>query len=106
MFDPLAEGFKALGPWPIVQFAAALVLVYAGIKLIMRGEKDKKPANGNNGNGQPSWTLYGPAHDAMGAVHEMNEQSRNMVRLLERIEENLAACKITLELIRNESRLR
>lgn len=104
MFDLLTKVFEALAPWPVVQIVAALLIGYVGLRAIQRGEKDKKP-NGN-GNGQPTWSLYGPVHDVMGAIHEMNEQSRAQVDLLQRIDAGLQDCKVTLELIRNESRLR
>lgn len=105
MYDLLVRVFEALGPWPVVQFAAAGLFLYVGLRAIQRGEKDKKP-NVINGNGLPPWTQYGPVHDVMHAVHEMNEQSRKQIDLLERLDHGLQACKITLELIRNESKLR
>ena len=103
MFEAINKLYEALGPWPVLQFGAFILMVAAGYKAIQRGEKDKKPSNGN---GHPSWTMYGPAHDAMGAVHEIAEQSRRQVDLLERIDHGIQASKTTLELIRNESRLR
>lgn len=112
MSEILTDAFKALGSWPIVQGAAALLVLYVGLSAIRRGERDRKPS-GSNGNGQPNWSLYGPVHDAMGAVHEMNEQSRRHVDLLSRCEEHLRQIAETtrgntaiLEMIRNESRLR
>jgi hypothetical protein len=106
MFELLTKVFESLGPWPIVQFAAAALIFYVGLRAIQRGEKDKKPNGGNTNGGQPSWTMYGPVHDAIGAIHEMNEQSRKQVDLLERIEAGVQASKSAIEMIRNESRLR
>lgn len=105
MYELLTKVFEALGPWPIVQFAAALLIGIFGLRAMSRGDRDRKPSTGNS-NGQPTWSLYGPVHDAMGAVHEMNEQSRKQIDILDRIDTGVQACKTTLELIRNESRLR
>lgn len=106
MFELLAKVFDALGPWPIVQFAAAGLVLYVGLRAIQRGEKDKKTTNGTTTGHQPSWAMYGPAHEAMSAIHEMNEQSRKQIDLLERIDAGVQASKVALEMIRNESRLR
>ncbi len=100
MFDTLSEAYKALGPWPILQFAAAVLMGVVGYKAIQRGEKDRKPDSA------PPWALYGPVHEVMQAVHDMSEQGRKQVDLLERIDTGIQAMKITIELIRNESRLR
>lgn len=109
MYEFLIKIYESLGAWPQVQFAVLVVGAYVGIKFILRGERDKDvraPSPVLSENGSPKWTMYGPVHDAMSAVHEMNEQSRKQIDLLERIDETLLACKVVLELIRNESRLR
>lgn len=110
MFEFLAEAFKALSAYPIIQGAIALLVLLVGIHVMRRGESDRKNGNnGSNGNGAPAipgWAMMGPIADAISAIHEMNEQSRAQVKLLERIEEAQQANKVTLEMIRNESRLR
>jgi hypothetical protein len=78
-----AEALKSLGAFPVIQAAVAIVVIGVSVWAVFRGSREKKPVNGN---GTPSWTLYGPVHDAMGAVHEMNEQSRETNRILGRIE--------------------
>jgi ABC-type nickel/cobalt efflux system permease component RcnA len=80
------EALKALGAFPLVQAAVALLVIFAGIWMVFRGSREKKPANGN---GTPQWTLYGPVHEVMGAVHQMNEQSREANKTLGRIEESV-----------------
>lgn len=107
------EALKSLGAFPVVQAAVAILVILAGVWMVFRGGRDtKKPGNGSS-NGVPSWALYGPVHDAMGAIHDIAEQSRKQTDLLKRIERHCAeSVKEThnntavLELIRNESRLR
>lgn len=72
---------KSLGAFPVVQAAVALLVILAGIYLVFRGNRDKKPANG-----VPAWTLYGPVADVMKSIHEMTEQSREGNKTLGRIE--------------------
>lgn len=106
MFD--SETVKALGQWPILQFAAVVITMIAGIYAIRRGEKDRKPEQPI-----PQWMMMGPMHDMMEAVHNMAEQGRQQTDLLRRIDDHMADIlrqaemnKSTLEAIRNESRLR
>jgi hypothetical protein len=79
------EALKSLGAFPVVQAAVAIVVILAGVWMVFRGSRDKKPAM----NGAPAWALYGPAHEVMVAIHEMNEQSRELNRILARVEEML-----------------
>jgi hypothetical protein len=102
------DAFKVLGQWPIIQAAVALVVIFAGIYLMRRGEKDKKPPELI-----PQWLMMGPLHDMMGAVHDVAEESRRTNDLLRENKELLSDAlqearntRQTLELIRNESRLR
>lgn len=106
MFEFLAEAFKALSAYPIIQGAIALLVLLVGVHVMRRGENDRKNGNGNGAPAIPGWVMMGPIADAISAIHEMNEQSRAQVKLLERIEEAQQANKVTLEMIRNESRLR
>jgi hypothetical protein len=115
----LEKAFESLGAFPLIQASVALLILMAGYILIPRGEKDGKQAQRDAGI-IPQFLMMGPAHDAIGAIHEMNEQSRQhialmsqMVRLLEDIAESNhdlinEAHRGTgvLEAIRNESRLR
>lgn len=112
MFELLAESLKALAAYPPLAALAGLsIIIGAGIWLFLRGERNRK----TNGNGQsvPTWTLYGPAHDAIGAIHDIAEQSRRQTDLLVRIEDHQRQIAETtrnnaaiMEMIRNESRLR
>lgn len=81
MFE--SKALEALGAFPIVQAAVAILVVLAGIYLMRRGEKDKKPSSIEP---VPQWLMMGPAHDAIGAVHDIAEQGRVQIHILERIE--------------------
>lgn len=105
MFEFLADLLKSLAGYPpLAALAGFAIIIGGGVWLLLRGERDRK----SNGNGQtlPAWTLYGPAHDTMGAIHDIAEQSRRQTDLLERIDAGIQGCKAALEMIRNESRLR
>lgn len=106
MFE--SEALKSLGAFPIVQGAVAFVVVFAGLWLMRRGEKDKKPEQPI-----PQWLMMGPLHDMMQSVHEVAEQGRRSNDLLREIKDiagdqlrQSEMNKATLEAIRNESRLR
>jgi hypothetical protein len=78
-----SEALKALAPFPLVEAAAAICILGLGGLAIFMGLRDKKPVNGS---AAPPWSLYGPAADAMKAIHEMTEQSREGNKTLLRIE--------------------
>ncbi|WP_438278061.1 hypothetical protein [Nitrobacter sp.] len=97
-----SKAFDALGPYPLVQGAVALLIVLGGVYLIFRANKDR----GASREQIPPWLMMGPLHDMMQAVHDMAEESRRATELLKESRDALIACKAALELIRNESRLR
>jgi hypothetical protein len=115
----LEKAFESLGAFPLIQASVALLILMAGYILIPRGEKDGKQAQRDNGV-IPQYLMMGPAHDAIGAIHEMNEQSRQhlaamaqMIDLLRHIADtsrdlahDARQNTAILEMIRNESRLR
>ena len=103
------EALKSLGAFPLIQLAFAILIVGGGVYAAMRGTRDK------NGSPPaiPQWLMMGPAHDAMRSVHEIAEQGRVIIHVLERIENEAKTIAKEqreqtqlLELIRNESRLR
>lgn len=103
-----AEAFKALGSFPLVQAAVALLIILGAIYAVFRGTKEKAAPVSANGNGIPQWTMMGPVHDAIGAVHDLAEQSRATNHILDRIETEAKAIAkeqreqtILLEDIRN-----
>lgn len=76
------DAFKALGQWPIIQAAVALVVIFAGLWLMRRGERDKKPPDP-----MPQWLMMGPLHDMMMSVHEVAEETRRTNDLLRDIKD-------------------
>lgn len=84
---PLDRIFEALGPWPIVQFAAAALIIFFVLKAMGRGEKDRK-ANGN-GEGTPRWFAneqqLGVMRDIKETLHEIKHEARHQSQLLEQI---------------------
>jgi hypothetical protein len=78
-----SEALKALAPFPYVEAAVAILILAIGGLGILKALREKKPTNSN---GAPAWSLYGPAADAMKAIHEMTEQSRVGNSTMSRIE--------------------
>jgi hypothetical protein len=106
MFE--SEALKSLGPWPLVQAAVAIVIIFAAAYAWRRGEKDKRTPDVI-----PQWLMMGPLHDMMGAVHDVAEETRRTNDLLREVKEALGDVlretqnsRNALEMIRNESRLR
>ncbi len=85
MSDPLTEtvgkAFDALGPWPIVQFAAACLIVYCVLHAMGKGEKDRR-ANGNNDAGTPRWFA---SEQMLEVLREIRHELRHQTQLLEQI---------------------
>lgn len=96
------KAFGALGQFPIIQAAVAIMILLGGVYMIFKASKDK----GRAPDPMPQWLMMGPLHDMMEAVHDIAEESRRANDLLKECRDALLACKSALELIRNESRLR
>lgn len=96
------KAFGALGQFPIIQAAVAILILFGGVYMAFRASRDK----GRVPDPMPQWILMGPLHDMMEAVHDIAEESRRANDLLKECKDALLACKSVLELIRNESRLR
>lgn len=102
--DGIAKpALDAVSAFPFIQVALAVLIVLAGVYIMTRGSRDSavKPPELI-----PQWQLMGPFHDMMQSVHEVAEETRRTNDLLERVDQSLMACKVALELIRDESRLR
>lgn len=99
------KAFAALGAYPIIQSAVAITILLGALYLVVRATRDKPPPLPPH-EPVPQWLMIGPMHDMIGAVHDVAEQSRRTNDLLERVDQSLMACKVALELIRDESRLR
>lgn len=105
-----AEALKSLGAFPLIQAAVAILVIIAGIWIVTRAGREKKADGAAL---VPPWLMMGPAHDVMGAIHDLAEQSRGTNHILSRMEDLLKTIAKEqreqtqlLEMIRNESRLR
>jgi hypothetical protein len=92
------KAFGALGQFPIIQAAVAILILLGGVYLIFRASKDKAAPREQI----PQWLMMGPLHDMMAAVHDLAEESRRSNDLLRECKDALLACKTALELMRNE----
>lgn len=102
--------FDAFSAFPIIQVVVSAMILLAGVYVMTRGSRDNatKPPELI-----PQWILIGPLHDMMQSVHEVAEEARRTNDLLREINDAMGdilrenqSARQTLELIRNESRLR
>jgi len=106
------KAFAALGAYPIVQSAVAITILLGALYLVIRATRDKAPPLPPH-EPVPQWLMIGPMHDMIGAVHDVAEQSRRTNDLLREVKDVMSDAvretqhaRQTLELIRNESRMR
>ena len=104
------SAFDSFNAFPIIQVAVAAAVFYAIWAAATRGSRDNaaKPPELI-----PQWILIGPLHDMMGAVHDVAEETRRTNDLLREFRDlqndilrELQHARQTLEMIRNESRMR
>lgn len=104
------SAFDSFNAFPIIQVAVAAAVFYAIWAAATRGSRDNasKPPELI-----PQWLMIGPLHDMMQSVHEVAEEARRTNDLLKDSNDILSdvltefrTARQTLELIRNESRLR
>lgn len=104
------SAFDSFNAFPIIQVAVAAAVFYAIWAAATRGSRDSasKPPELI-----PQWLMIGPLHDMMQSVHEVAEEARRTNDLLKDSNDILGdvltefrTARQTLELIRNESRLR
>lgn len=100
----------AANAFPIIQVALSILIVIGGLYFITRGQRDNanKPPELI-----PQWLMIGPLHDMMQSVHEVAEEARRTNDLLREINDAMGdilrenqSARQTLEMIRNESRMR
>jgi hypothetical protein len=106
------KAFAALSAYPIVQSAVAIAILLGAFYLVIRATRDKPPPLPPH-EPVPQWIMMGPLHDMMGAVHDVAEQNRRTNDLLKEIKDGqgdmlreFQTARQTLEMIRNESRMR
>ena len=103
------QAFDSFNAFPIIQFAVAAAVFYAIWAAATRGNRD----SASKPEAVPQWIMIGPMHDMMQSVHEVAEEARRTNDLLREFKDlqsdilrELQISRQTLELIRNESRLR
>jgi len=106
------KAFAALGAYPIIQSAVAITILLGALYLVVRATRDKPPPLPPH-EPVPQWIMMGPMHDMMQSVHEVAEEARRTNDLLREVKDLLGDnvretqhARQTLELIRNESRMR
>lgn len=99
------KAFAALGAYPIIQSAVALLILLGALYLVIRATRDRPPPLPPH-EPVPQWLLIAPMHDLIEDAADIADHMRQQTKLLEKIEASLMACKVSLELIRDESRLR
>lgn len=104
------SAFDSFNAFPIIQVAVAAAVFYAIWAAATRGSRDSaaKPPELI-----PQWLMIGPLHDMMQSVHEVAEEARRTNDLLREINDAMGdilrenqSARQTLEMIRNESRMR
>jgi hypothetical protein len=80
----ITEAAKGLQQWPVVEGFFIIVIAFLGLLTYRRGEKDRK-SMGPAAIEIPLFLLSGPLADAIGAVHDISEQSRVQNELLRQL---------------------
>jgi hypothetical protein len=108
----MEEAVKALAPWPVLQgVVIGLIVAAVGFWAMRRGLQENKRRETATGEALAvRLELADDERKAQWKAHEqldhLHENSFKIVRLLEQLVEATQASKATLEMIRNESRLR
>lgn len=103
MYELLAKLLDSLKGYPLVEAAAAVIVILGGLRAIRWGERDRHEAQGAAPEHIPNWLLYGPVADligimrqqltdrqlAMAVQQETNEKLEEILELLRRNERHL-----------------
>lgn len=98
----LNDALKALSQWPIVQGFFVIVITFLGIIAYRRGERDRRNL-GPTAVEIPLFILNGPLAEAIGAVHDISEQSRTSNDLLRQLIDELRRQNELMEWIGNQA---
>jgi hypothetical protein len=111
MSDLQARAAEALSAWPIANAFFVIVITFLSLWMMKRGEKDRKEGGGNME--IPMYLMGGPVHDAIGAIHDIAEESRATTVLLRGIADglgeanrNMVKTHMLLEAIYNAQEMR
>lgn len=103
---------EALTPWPTIQgFAIGLIVAALGVWAMRRGLQESRRRETASGEALAvRLELADSEREAQWKAHQhldhIHQNSFKIVQLLEKLVESQQASKATLEMIRNESRLR
>ena len=118
MLELLSEALKSLAAYPPLAAVGGILVLVFGTRLMMTANRERKEQAGMPP--LPSWLLYGPATEAMHHVRIMREYCQeygetlrrqadhhtDVLEVLKEIRDEIRNNRQTLEMIRNESRLR
>lgn len=118
MLELLNEALKSLAAYPPIAAIGGSLILFFGMRLMMTANRERKEQGGMPP--LPSWLLYGPATETMTHVkflqehcqvyaetlRQQNDYLREMLEVMKEMRDEIRNSRQTLELIRNESRLR
>jgi hypothetical protein len=75
MYDLVNEAIKVLAPWPLAQMIMISLVAGLGIIMMRKSERDRK-TDVSKIESPPLWSMMGPVHEAIQAIHDMAEEAR------------------------------
>jgi hypothetical protein len=76
MYDLINEAIKVLAPWPLAQMIMISLVAGLGIVMMRKSDRDRKNSDDGKIEPPPLWSMMGPVHEAIQAIHDMAEESR------------------------------
>jgi len=106
MSDLINETLRVLAPWPVAQGFFIIVIAFMGFMAIRRGDRDRRAGVSQRNVEMPMYLMGGPVHDAIGAIHDIAEESRKISTMLKNIDEGQSYTHKLLEAILRNQELR
>jgi hypothetical protein len=75
MYDLVNEAIKVLAPWPLAQMIMISLVAGLGIIMMRKSDRDRK-TDDTRIEPPPLWSMMGPVHEAIQAIHDMAEEAR------------------------------
>jgi len=75
MYDLVNEAIKVLAPWPLAQMIMISLVAGLGIVMMRKSDRDRKRDDAKI-EPPPLWSMMGPVHEAIQAIHDMAEEAR------------------------------
>lgn len=70
MYDLLVKLLDSLKGYPLVEAAAAILVILGGLRAIRWGERDRRESPEHTSDHIPAWLLYGPVADLIGIMRQ------------------------------------